>query len=212
MFAGILEARRSERPISMSAKSQKVVICLAGLTACGKSTAARRLAERFNLKYGSGGTALKELALKMGYNAKERGWWETAEGMRFLEQRLRNSEFDKQIDDDLLKLVGRGNIIMDSWTMPWLSKKGFKIWLEVSPEERARRLTRRDGIGMSKARRIIKQKDGGTKEIYERLYGFKLGEDYSPFDLILDSECLSAEEVFDVLCFVVERLVLKQSR
>lgn len=196
----------------MSAKSQKVVICLAGLTACGKSTAARRLAERFKLKYASGGTALKELALRMGYRAKERGWWETYEGMRFLKHRSRNPEFDKQIDAELLKLAGNGNIVLDSWTMPWLSNKGFKIWLEVSPEERARRLTRRDRISMSQARRIIKQKDGITKEIYERLYGFKLGVDYSPFDLILDSECLSAEEVFDVLCFVVERLVLKQSR
>jgi len=212
MFAGIFEARRSECPIDMNAKSKRIVICLAGLTACGKSTAARRLAERFNLKYASGGTALKEFALKMGYKAKEKGWWETAEGVRFLEQRSRDSKFDKQIDDELLKLAGRGNIVMDSWTMPWLSKKGFKIWLEVSPEERARRLMGRDGISMEDARRIIKRKDGKTKEIYEGTYGFKLGEDYSPFDLILDGECLSAEEVFDVLCFVVERLVLKQSR
>jgi len=212
MSAGIPEARRSECPIGMNTKSKRVVICLAGLTACGKSTAAKRLAERFNLKYASGGTALKEFALKMGYKAKEKGWWEAAEGMRFLEQRSRDSKFDRQIDDELLKLVGRGNIIMDSWTMPWLSKKGFKIWLEVSPAERARRLVGRDGITMEDARRIISRKDGKTKEIYERIYGFKLGEDYSPFDLILDSECLSAEEVFDVLCFAVERLVLKQSR
>jgi cytidylate kinase len=44
------------------------------------------------------------------------------------------------------------------------------------------------------------------------LYGFKLGEDYSPFDLVLDSERLSTDEVFDVLCFVVEHLVLRQNR
>jgi cytidylate kinase len=196
----------------MSTKSKKTVICIAGLTACGKSTAAKRLAERFNLKYASGGTALKEFALRIGYRAREKGWWETAEGMRFLEQRSRDSKFDKQIDDELMKLAGSGSIVMDSWTMPWLYKKGFKIWLEVSREERARRLMGRDGISMEHARRIIKRKDGKTREIYERIYGFKIGEDYSPFDLILDSECLSAEEVFDVLCFVVERLVLKQSR
>jgi len=212
MSSGIFEARRSERPLGMNSKSQKVVICLAGLTACGKSTAARRLAERFNLKYASGGTALKEVALKMGYKASERGWWETAEGMRFLEQRTRDPELDRRIDDDLLKLAERGNIVLDSWTMPWLSRKGFKIWLEVSTEERAKRLTRRDGIDSEEAKRVIEEKDGRSKRIYSRLYGFKLGEDYSPFDLILDSECLSADEVFDVLCFVVERLVLKRSR
>lgn len=196
----------------MNTRNQNSVICLAGLTACGKSTAARRLAGRFGLKYVSGGTALKELALKQGYRAQKRGWWESDEGIRFLKQRTRDPKFDKQIDAELLELAARGNVVFDSWTMPWLSKIGFKIWLEVSVEERARRLTRRDGISLSDARRIIEEKDSRTKQIYQRLYGFSLGEDYSPFDLVLDSESLSSDEVFTVLSFVVEHLVLKQSR
>lgn len=196
----------------MSPKRQKILICIAGLTACGKSTAAKRLAERFNLKYASGGTALKEAALKMGYKASNRGWWESDEGMRFLKHRARDPEMDRRIDDYLLKLAERGNIVLDSWTMPWLSRKGFKIWLEVSAEERAKRLAGRDEISNEEARRVIEQKDGRTREIYDRLYGFKLGEDYSPFDLVLDSECLSTDEVFDVVCFAVEHLVLRQSR
>lgn len=212
MSQGISEACRPERPAGMSSKHQKIVICIAGLTACGKSTAAKRLAERFNLKYASGGTALKEAALKIGYKPSGRGWWESAEGIRFLKQRARDPELDKRTDDYLLKLAERGNIVLDSWTMPWLSRKGFKIWLEVSAEERARRLSGRDGISNEEARKIIEEKDGRTRQIYDRLYGFKLGEDYSPFDLILDSERLSIDEVFDVLCFVVERLVLRQSR
>lgn len=189
---------------------KKIVICLAGLTACGKSTAARRLAEKYRLTYVSGGIALKELALKMGYKARDKGWWETREGMRFLEQRLRDSKFDKQIDAQLLGWAERGNVVLDSWTMPWLMKDGFKIWLEVSPIERAKRLARRDGIAEEKAARIIKDKDGKTKQIYQILYGFKLGEDYSPFDLILDSESLTSDEVFDTLSLVINRLVLKR--
>jgi len=196
----------------MTTVKKKIVICLAGLTACGKSTAARRLAEKYGLRYVSGGTALKELALKMGYKAKDKGWWETREGMRFLEQRLRDPKFDKQIDDRFLGWVEQGNVVLDSWTMPWLSKKGFKIWLEVSPEERAKRLARRDGISVEEAARVIRDKDGKTKRIYERLYGFKLGEDYSPFDLILGSESLTSDEVFDTLSLVIDRLVLKRSR
>ena len=196
----------------MAHRSQKTVICVAGLTACGKSTVARRLAKRFNLDYVSGGTALKELALKLGYKAKERGWWESVEGLRFLEDRTQNQQFDKQIDNKLLEIAEKGNIVLDSWTMPWLSKTGFKIWLEVSPEERANRLTYRDHITLDQAKRIIKEKDGKTRQIYKQLYGFKLGEDYSPFDVILDSELLSADEVYDILSFVVERLVLKQRR
>jgi len=212
MSQRVSEACRSERPAGMSSKRQKIVICIAGLTACGKSTAATRLAERFNLKYVSGGTALKEAALKIGYKPSGKGWWESAEGIRFLKQRARDPKLDRQIDDYLLKLAEHGNVVLDSWTMPWLSRKGFKIWLEVPAEERARRLAGRDGISNEEAKRAIAEKDGRTKQIYERLYGFKLGEDYSPFDLVLDSEQLSTAEVFDVLCFVVEHLVLRQSR
>jgi len=153
-----------------------------------------------------------ELALKQGYKAKGRGWWESAEGIRFLKQRTSDPQFDKQIDAELLTWAAQGNVILDSWTMPWLSKAGFKIWLEVSAEERARRLTLRDGISLKEARLVVKEKDSRTKQIYQRLYGFNLGEDYSPFDLILDSERLSSDEVFDVLNYVVERFVFRQSR
>jgi len=196
----------------MTAGKKRIVICVSGLTACGKSTVARRLAEKYELKYVSGGTALKELALKIGYKAKDKGWWETPEGMRFLEQRLRDPKFDKQIDAQLLEWTDRGEVVLDSWTMPWLTKKGFRIWLEVSPAERATRLAHRDGISLKEAAQVIKEKDGKTRRIYERLYGFKLGEDYSPFDLVLDSESLTSDEVFDTLSLVIDRLVLKRSR
>jgi cytidylate kinase len=96
--------------------------------------------------------------------------------------------------------------------MPWLSKRGFKIWLEVSPQERARRLVSRDKISLREAEGMIREKDGKTKRIYERLYGFRLGEDFSPFDLILDTELLNSNEVFETLSLVIDRLVLKKSR
>jgi len=46
--------------------------------------------------------------------------------------------------------------------------------------------------------------------VYEKLYGFKLGKDYSPFDLVLDTEHLSSNETFETLCLVINRLVLKR--
>jgi len=156
--------------------------------------------------------ALKQLALKMGYKAKDKGWWESSEGMRFLDLRLQDPKFDKKIDSQLLKWAEQGDVVLDSWTMPWLYKKGFKIWLDVSQEERAKRLTYRDGISLRDAKRVIAGKDGKTKRIYEKLYGFKLGKDLSPFDLILDSESLTSDEVFDTLSLVIDRLVLKRSR
>ncbi len=191
-------------------KERKIVICIAGLTGCGKSTVAKRLAEKYDLRYVSGGTALKELAIKMGYPPHEKGWWETSEGMRFLRNRLENPKFDREVDAYLLRLAKRGNVILDSWTMPWLFKGGFKIWFEVSPEVRARRLVKRHGISLKGAVKALKEKDEKTRRIYYDLYGFKLGEDFTPFDLILDVNQLSAEDVFQTLCLVIDRLVLRK--
>jgi cytidylate kinase len=213
LFAGSFEAGGSERKPFMTAKQaakKDIVICVAGLTASGKSTVARRIADKFGFKYYSGGTALKELAVKVGYKAQGKDWWETAEGMRFFEQRLRDPRFDKQVDAELLKAADQGNVVLDSWTMPWLSKDGFKIWIEVSPEERARRLARRDKLSVKEAEKLLNEKDDKTRRVYEKLYGFKLGEDYSPFDLVLDTEHLSSNETFETLCLVIKRLVLKE--
>lgn len=189
-------------------KKRKIVICIAGLTGCGKTTVARRLAEKYGLRYLSGGRALKELAIKMGYKPHERGWWETSEGIKFLEHRLKDPKFDKQVDEQLLERAKRGNVVFDSWTVPWLFKGGFKIWFEASPEVRARRLAERDGISIKEAVKAVKEKDEKTTRIYYDLYGFELGGDFSPFNLILDVNQLDADEVFQTLCLVVDRLVL----
>ncbi len=191
-------------------QKRKIVVCIAGLTGCGKSSVAKRIAEKYGLKYLSGGMTLKELAIKKGYKPHERGWWETSEGVKFLEHRLKDPKFDKQVDTRLLRSAKRGDVVFDSWTMPWLFKGGFKIWFEASPEVRARRLAERDGIGLAEAVEAIKEKDEKTRRIYYDLYGFKLGEDFSPFNLILDVDQLDAEEVFKTLCLVVDRLVLRK--
>ena len=185
------------------------MICVAGMSGCGKSTAARRLAKKYRLRYFSGGDMLKALAVEAGCKPCGRGWWETEEGRSFLQQRSKDYKFDKMVDEELMKWARRGNVVLDSWTMPWLLKEGaFKVWLEVSTDERARRLARRNRISVDEALRILEEKDGETRGIFKRLYGFGLGADFSPFDLILDANLLESGEVFRVLCMVVDRFVL----
>ncbi len=189
-------------------RKSKMVLCVCGMTGCGKSSVAKRLAEKYGLKYLSGGGALKALAVEMGYKPVGRGWWESDEGMRFLQRRVKESKFDKKIDEKLLEWAGRGNVVFDSWTMPWLLKEGFKVWLDASVKVRTGRVAKRDGISFERALAALKEKDEKTRIIYKKLYGFDLGGDFSPFNLILDSNDLSANEVFRTLCLVMDRIVL----
>ena len=192
-----------------STKEKSIVICISGMAGTGKSTLAKKLAKKYRLKYYSGGDALKALAAEEGYNSSSRGWWESPEGLSFLEKREKNLKFDKAVDDKLLEYAQRGNVLLDSWTMPWLLKTGFKIWLLASIEKRAERVAKRDKITVKDALQILKEKEARTKAIYKKLYGFNLGEDFAPFHLVLDTDNLNAKEVFQVLCMVIDNVALK---
>ena len=182
------------------------VICISGLAGTGKSTVAKKIAKKYGLRYYSGGDALKELAKEESYDATGRGWWESPAGLDFLGVREKDPKFDKLVDEKLLSYGRRGNVLLDSWTMPWLVKDGFKVWLLASLEKRAERVAKRDGITVQKALKMLREKEEKTKAIYKKLYGFSLGEDFKPFDLVLDTDNLSPEEVFSALCRVIDNM------
>ncbi|HDD70516.1 MAG TPA: hypothetical protein ENG19_05235, partial [Candidatus Bathyarchaeota archaeon] len=75
-------------------KNKRPVICICGMAGSGKSTVAKKLAKKYRLKYYSGGDALKALAIKEGHKPREHGWWESSEGISFLEKRKANLKFD----------------------------------------------------------------------------------------------------------------------
>ena len=140
----------------------------------GKSTLSKKLAEKYGLRYFSGGDVLKDLAKQEGYDVSVQGWWESPEGLNFLNKRVNDPKFDKEVDDKLLEYAQQGNVLLDSWTMPWLLKEGFKIWLEASFEKRAARVAVRDGMTVAQAFEVLKEKEARTKAIYKALYGFSL--------------------------------------
>ncbi|MCW3995053.1 MAG: cytidylate kinase family protein [Candidatus Bathyarchaeota archaeon] len=187
---------------------KKIVICISGMAGTGKSTLSKKIAQRYGLKCYSGGDALKALAKAEGYNSSVEGWWESPEGLAFLQKRVNDPKFDRAVDDKLLEYAKQGNVLLDSWTMPWLLKDGFKIWLSASVEKRAARVAHRDKISFEEALKVLEEKESQTKEIYKKLYGFILDEDFAPFDLILDTDNLTANEVFQTLCKVIDNMVL----
>jgi len=195
-----------------SAKEKGIVICISGMAGTGKSTLAKKIAKKYSLKYYSGGDALKALASEQGYDTSKSGWWESPEGLKFLERREKEAKFDQAVDKKLLEYAERGNVLLDSWTMPWLLKTGFKIWLMASIEKRVERVAKRDQLTPKEASRVLKEKETRTRAIYRKLYGFTLGEDFKPFHLVLDTDNLGAEEVFQVLCRVIDSILLNQQK
>ena len=70
-------------------------VIISGPPAIGKTTVAQGLAKEFGLIFFGGGDILKELAKDQGFKTDGADWWDTQDGMKFLEQRSQNSEFDR---------------------------------------------------------------------------------------------------------------------
>jgi len=173
-------------------------IIISGPPAIGKTTIAKGLAKEFNIEYLSGGDILKELAQKQGFQTKGDDWWDTQEGINFLDQRKKNSEFDKNVDNKLKELFSKGGIVVTSYTLPWLVDGGIKIWLDGSKENSALRMTARDNSSKNEALEIVQKRYNENKIIYKELYGFEFGEDLSVFDKIIETDGLNVEQVLEI--------------
>lgn len=179
-----------------------MIVIVSGLPGSGKSTLVERIGQEFELKTVFASGILKQLReekkIKPEKTKKSTGFWESKEGREFTERRERELFFDKQLDRELLKIAEEEDrVVFDSRTMPWLYKNGFKIWLKASEQVRAKRIAERDKIPKKRALKRIRERFKADKKIYKKLYGFNLGEDFSPFDLVIDSDELSVQEVFE---------------
>ncbi len=183
-------------------------IIIAGMPAAGKTTVSHILSDRLGLPIVGGTDILKELAKKHGYAMSGEDWWDTPDGMRFTKEREGDPEFDKEADRILLDRISEGNVIVTSYTAPWISKSGFKIWLAATFENRAERMAKRDNTPLADTEKTTKKRDIENYKIYKNLYNFEYGRDLKPFDLIIDTDRISPEEVAKKIIARIKELKL----
>ncbi|MGA2198798.1 MAG: AAA family ATPase [Nitrososphaerales archaeon] len=170
-------------------------IIMCGMPAVGKTTVAKIIASRLNVPLVGGGDILKEIALEDGYHATGDDWWDTAEGMKFLEKRKGSSKFDKEVDSRLLKKVDKGDVVITSYTVPWLTKKGIKVWLSGTPASRSIRMAKRDSSTPEECLMVIARRDEENYSLYKNLYKIEFGRDLSPFQLVVGTDGVAADKV-----------------
>lgn len=170
-------------------------IILCGMPAVGKTTVAKIIASKLGLKLIGGGDILKEIALEEGYNAVGDDWWDTGEGMKFMKERAGSPEFDREVDRRLLAKASKGDVVMTSYTLPWLSKDGVKVWLSGTKRSRAERMAKRDSSSPEECAKVIEARDSENNALYKKLYGIDFGNDLSPFTIVVGTDGVPAAEV-----------------
>ncbi len=174
-------------------------IIISGKPAAGKTTVAVIIAKRLGIKTIGGGDILKEMAIERGYNAHGDSWWDTEEGIKFLEERKSNPDFDNEADVKLIKKIDAGNIVVTSYPAPWISKNGFKVWLDGTVETRAERMRKRDKSTTNETMKVVKIRDEENFNVYMKLYNINFGKDKTPFNLVIDTNKKTPDEIADII-------------
>lgn len=185
-------------------KSSSIVI--SGPAAVGKTTLAEGLAKEFGYSIYNGGDILKNIAKDRGYKITGRDWWDTAEAARFMEERKNDISFDLIVDETLTEIVAKGEVVITSYTLPWLTRLPLTFWLSASAKSRSERMAERDNIDVCNALKIIQSRDNENKRIYKNIYGPRFGEDLQVFDIVLNTELLTLESLIDISKRIVKRI------
>ncbi len=183
------------------------VIIISGRAGSGKSTLAENLSKALGYHCVHASDIFRQMQAKQQIDAfstrQGQGYWESDNAMKYYDERLGDLSLDKRVDDELLKAIAKGRVVMDSWATPWLSKTGLKIWLDVDENERLQRLARRDHMSIDQIRDRVNTKEEKTGAIYKKLYGFDFGHDFSPFHCRIDTTTKTEQQVLnEALAFV----------
>ena len=182
-----------------SGKMHDISIVVSGSAAVGKTTLAHALAKEFGFKLYNGGDILKEIARQQGYVISGDDWWDSNDAIGFMKERKKNPIFDRQVDEKLISIAKKGNVIITSHTLPWLTSAPITFWLSASQRSRSERMSKRDKISVKEALEIVKMRDRENKKIYNKIYGSQFGESLEVFDFMINTELLTLDSLV-VLC------------
>jgi cytidylate kinase len=162
-----------------------VRLLLSGLSGTGSTTAAKRIAADLSLEYVYGGQIFRNLAEERGIPLEDL--------VNLLEA---DQQTERSVDERLIRLgVSRDDILIESRTIGWILPEdvpSIRIWLTCDLEERLNRVERREHHPRS--RDNLLQREASDNRRYRALYGIE-PDDFSLFDLVLDTTSLSVDEV-----------------
>lgn len=177
-------------------------ITITGALGSGKSTVAKKIAEKLGLIYYATGQAQRQIAQQMGLTTL---------------QLNKLSETDKSIDDKIDGVIKAMNndgkaYIVDSRLAWHFMPNSLKIKLEVDKNEAARRILNDSArSGESKYTNIEEVLKATTarrqseRERFLQYYQVDI-EDESNFDFIIDTTGLTVDEVCDKICDIYQKL------
>ena len=175
-----------------------VNVTVSGHPGSGTSTLVRGLMERFGWTSLNGGDVFREEAKRRGMTLGDFG-----------ELCKNELDVDRSLDE-LLRQRMQGpdaaNIVesrLAGWWAHRLELPCLRIWLDVSDEERARRVSEREGLVLQDALEANRARAAVDGERFMLLYDL-VPEDPEPYTHVLDATTLNATQILDHVVALLE--------
>ena len=165
-----------------------VVVAISGLHGAGKTTAAKALAKKFNLRYVCAGSVFRQLAEERGMTLDEFS--------RYVERR---PNIDRMIDRRTTDAAKEDNVLIDGRLAGWMAKKAdVRILLTAPLEVRAWRISQREKRDYKEVLSETMTRERSEAKRFKKFYCIDVN-DHSTFDLVLSTERLSIRETARIL-------------
>jgi predicted cytidylate kinase len=164
-----------------------VLVTVSGPPGSGTTTASRRVAQALAVELLPGGEVFRSMAAERGMSLAAFGAY-AAE----------HPEIDVELDTRLAARARKGDVVIESRLGGWIAHHdglpSVKTWIDCDPRVRAGRVAGREGISLERALDENATRQAVERERYLAVYGIDL-DDLSIYDLVLDSDALSPDEI-----------------
>lgn len=175
-----------------------MIITIGGSIASGKTTLAKKISKKFNLKHISAGIVMREMAKEEGISLIELS--------KYMEE---HPEIDKEIDKRQKKLAESGDCVVDGRISAYFIESDLKIWLTAPLDVRAERVIARDKLkNINEAREKIKERESSEKKRYRDFYDIDL-DNMEVYDLIINTEKFGVDGMCEIAYAAIEKLNIK---
>ncbi len=175
------------------------IVAIGGPHGSGKSSVAKRIAEKFNMNYVSAGQVFRDMAKEMNLSLEE-----------FSVLATKDSNYDLEIDRRTETLSQIDNTVVDAQLAAYkVAKANIRICITASPQVRWKRISKREQTTLEKARNETIIREDVERERFKKLYNIDI-DDMSVYDVIINSDRLDEEEVYDLVEVVVRHVLEKE--
>ncbi|MFX0136435.1 MAG: (d)CMP kinase [Candidatus Hodarchaeota archaeon] len=176
-----------------------MIITISGLHGTGKSTIGKLIAEKLGIQYYSTGQAFRDLAQDMNMTLEE-----------FTEYVEKNPKIDEKLDEKIIEIAQKGNIIIDSQLSGYILKyiADFKILLICPLEIRVKRMAERDNTPYEEKLKETKLREESELDRFKHLYNINLSDQEEikkTYDLIINTANSTVDEILNKILSTLKK-------